>query len=915
MIKTGCYVLVGAWLLTGSALAQITVEGVQDRQITADKARFRVPAEAGFAYTCLLDGNPVPTGQWIEVNRPDYHELSVQRRSTATGAGESLLVRFIVRATERGDTERGLPPWTPYPVINASAEELAGAHVRLIIPRDYPLGLEIPVIAFVENEAGGPVRANGLLEANGRPAIQLRRGVGSGFLAATQQAGPMTYTARLKGLEVSLVVNLEANTAWQGVAGTLSGAVNWPADSRVAVTGALTIPAGASLTIGAGTIVRLQPGVDVVVSGRLVINGATERPVVFTPLSRAQPWGGFICKGGGSEMDATGAIFAGSGANPRWFDENSGYAVHRREQALLLLDGARATLTDCYLLEGHGQAGHGNNAYLTLTRCLVQKFITTGEYNGGSVQIAQSALLEFPGDDAVFADADNDGIYFTTGNHAVRDSLVGWAKDDGIDAGSGGAGSVTVSNCWVESCFHEAFAWSGGGRLITNVHCVTLNNGQGIEAGWSDGADSPKVFASDCLSAGNLTGARFGDNYDWTYNGFLRVTNSFLLFNYRNIWGLNWDDWTYRFAQMDLRGNYLSADDRNHPDNRPWQAGADGWRLAAFLTTPPGARVGLAFATRAGLADLSTLSQGLPVGLSAFSTNTVSVDYVVETPVETLAAGTLRFTPGETVKLIPLPQTPAAAEMIRVALANPAQAEFTGPSRFYYVRQPGATALVPGGSTWRYLDTGAAADPAWTGLDFSDAAWKFGPAELGFGDGDEATVVNGGPAGARFATTYFRHRFVVTEPEAFSELTLNLRRDDGAIVYLNHAEVFRSNMPTGLVSSATYTGQATGSETAFYSTHLPPALLHAGTNVVAVELHQSDRDSSDLSFELELIGVPVPRVGWQRFGAEFFLLWNHPGYGVERAESVAGPWRSVSVVPGPVDVAAPGAQFYRLRKR
>ena len=40
-----------------------------------------------------------------------------------------------------------------------------------------------------------------------------------------------------------------------------------------------------------------------------------------------------------------------------------------------------------------------------------------------------------------------------------------------------------------------------------------------------------------CLSTANLVVARFGDNYDWTYNGFLKVRDSLLLFNHRDIWG------------------------------------------------------------------------------------------------------------------------------------------------------------------------------------------------------------------------------------------------------------------------------------------------------------------------------------------------------------------------------------------
>src|SRR5688572_103609 len=60
-------------------------------------------------------------------------------------------------------------------------------------------------------------------------------------------------------------------------------------------------------------------------------------------------------------------------------------------------------------------------------------------------------------------------------------------------------------------------------------------------------------------------------------------------------------------------------------------------------------------------------------------------------------------------------------------------------------RAPGVlradTALIPAGAIWKYLDNGSNQATAWRGTSFSDAAWVSGSAELGYGDGDEATVV------------------------------------------------------------------------------------------------------------------------------------------------------------------------------
>ena len=52
---------------------------------------------------------------------------------------------------------------------------------------------------------------------------------------------------------------------------------------------------------------------------------------------------------------------------------------------------------------------------------------------------------------------------------------------------------------------------------------------------------------------------------------------------------------------------------------------------------------------------------------------------------------------------------------------------------------------VPWGSKWSYLDDGSNQGTTWRQTDFDASSWKSGPAELGYGDGDEATRVIYGP--------------------------------------------------------------------------------------------------------------------------------------------------------------------------
>jgi hypothetical protein len=96
----------------------------------------------------------------------------------------------------------------------------------------------------------------------------------------------------------------------------------------------------------------------------------------------------------------------------------------------------------------------------------------------------------------------------------------------------------------------------------------------------------------------------------------------------------------------------------------------------------------------------------------------------------------------------------------------------------------------------------------------------------------------------------------VADPAAYTSLILRVLRDDGAVVYVNGVEVLRSNMPGGTITYTTAAPVAvdTAQESVFAQSDVSPSVLVAGTNVIAVEIHQSSPGSSDLGFDLELLG-------------------------------------------------------------
>jgi phosphodiesterase/alkaline phosphatase D-like protein len=164
--------------------------------------------------------------------------------------------------------------------------------------------------------------------------------------------------------------------------------------------------------------------------------------------------------------------------------------------------------------------------------------------------------------------------------------------------------------------------------------------------------------------------------------------------------------------------------------------------------------------------------------------------------------------------------------------------------------------IFAAGASWKFLDNGSNQGTAWRAASFSDAAWASGLAELGYGDGGEATVVNGGPTSSRFITTYFRRSISIPSVATFTGYTMNVKRDDGVVVYVNGTEVYRNNMPTGAIAFNTVAAATASDDGAsFLSANLPASAFVAGTNVIAVEIHQRNGTSSDISFDMSLIGV------------------------------------------------------------
>jgi len=160
--------------------------------------------------------------------------------------------------------------------------------------------------------------------------------------------------------------------------------------------------------------------------------------------------------------------------------------------------------------------------------------------------------------------------------------------------------------------------------------------------------------------------------------------------------------------------------------------------------------------------------------------------------------------------------------------------------------------LIPAGALWSYLDDGSNQGTSWR---TDKISWPSGYAELGYGDGDEDTTLEYGPdPGNKYVTTYFRRTFNVDDTSDILGLTVRLLRDDGAVVYINGTEVWRTNMPDGTITYTNYADDPVfdAAEKTYYTYYTDNSSLQNGDNIIAVEIHQCAPNSSDISFNLEL---------------------------------------------------------------
>ncbi|MFO7868249.1 MAG: CotH kinase family protein [Bacteroidales bacterium] len=154
--------------------------------------------------------------------------------------------------------------------------------------------------------------------------------------------------------------------------------------------------------------------------------------------------------------------------------------------------------------------------------------------------------------------------------------------------------------------------------------------------------------------------------------------------------------------------------------------------------------------------------------------------------------------------------------------------------------------IIVSGDIWKYHNLGQNLNTEWKNASYNDQNWSSGATMLGE-DNFVNTSIDIGPENNRYPTIYFRKTINIEHAETISEALLQLRYDDGAVVYINEQEAVKINMPENTNYNTWATNNHEGDQ--WEQFQIDPSLFTNGDNIIAVEVHNQNASSSDLVFD------------------------------------------------------------------
>ena len=158
--------------------------------------------------------------------------------------------------------------------------------------------------------------------------------------------------------------------------------------------------------------------------------------------------------------------------------------------------------------------------------------------------------------------------------------------------------------------------------------------------------------------------------------------------------------------------------------------------------------------------------------------------------------------------------------------------------------------LVKANDIWKYELGTSTISSSWNSLNFDDQLWNSGQGGIGYGDNDDNTIIS------NTISLYLRRKFTIQNINDLTHLLFHADYDDGFIAYLNGVEIMRSNNFSTYYPTYNTTTNS-NHEAVLYNGGIPESklfdfnnfsdLLIPGDNILAIQVHNSNNNSSDLS--------------------------------------------------------------------
>jgi len=755
----------------------------------------------------------------------------------------------------------------------------ARSEVKLITPAGYLPGVPFLVRVEVRNAAGSRDwnlwDAEAVLSSN-QPGvtlstnrIPLKNGLGTALLTLTG-TGNFNLTAQVGLEQASKSVANRSAQAVTTVSGVLPGTSSiW--SGVVNVTGTVTVPVGHTLTISPGTIIRINgvasgtAGINIVVNGTLRSLGTEADPVTITCSDANLNWGQirhdsaqpstyqytFISKatrtageghtGTGpairvtnSTIDFDGAVLSDMTA--------SGASLGK----IMMATGSALTFRDSVLARARMGPEIASTSLLFTNSCIMDM---RGPDDADGIYLHDAGALALVLTGSVFAGGDDDAVDTLDSNVRIENCILrDWPNPNEDAKGvSGFHGEITLRRCLIVNCFVGLSTKSSGPLAVMRIdHCTVVGLERGVSAATKANATTGNI---NIYMTNSIIRSVDAIHSDFSPEKFVSVTYCDASEPWPGVGNITADPLFMNAAA----GNY-----RLQPGSPAIDSGDP-----VFPLDSDGSRTDLGF------------FQGDSNGSFFVAITQPASGAIFRAPTNLTVAATAASSTGAVVRVqfyenitkigedatapysITWSNVPLGSRSIfAVATDSGGLNTTSAPVNFSVTATegPSTNSFIVRGSVWKYRDNGTDQGTAWRPLAFNDSSWPTNRAEFGYGDGDETTILSFGPnANNKYVTYYFRRTFVVEDVSRVESLTLELLRDDGAVVYLNGQEAFRTNMPTGTIGYQTYAVGA--QEYGWELNDLNKGLLNNGTNIVAVEIHQGTASSSDLSFDLAMIGI------------------------------------------------------------